>query len=471
MGANIAGRKQALCADSQKHSFPPENQLAFGRMNEPTALPRPFFEQVFGVRRDELVAVAWSFVYFSCVLSSYYMLRSVREAMAVEVGFWNVPWLFSGTFVAMLLIAPVFGFIASRYPRKVFLPWVYYFFTVNILIFWAVFTANPEGSETFKTVGITFFIWLSVFNLFVVSVFWSFMADIYSKAQSRRLFGLISAGGSAGAIVGPLVTSVLVIPLGFQSMLPISACILLVAVVCIGKLKRWVASEHVEDAEETMVSDRALGGTWLSGAAAVFKEPYLLWMAFGSVIASLMGTALYMFNIELAGQYFEGTDTRVQFFARLDFFTSSLALLGQLLIVRHSVSRLGVGITLSLLPIVSIAGFLLLAMHPVFMVVAVLTVVRRALGFGLMKPTSDMLYSVVPDEQKYKSKNFIDTAIYRGGDLFGTWTIRGLQALGLGIGGIALVLLPFGIIWAGLTLLLGREYMRRDAASRSASAD
>ncbi len=440
-------------------------------MNDPTASPQPYFERILGVRRDELVAVAWSFVYFFCVLSSYYMLRSVREAMAVEVGFRNVPWLFSGTFVAMLLIAPVFGFIASRFPRKTFLPWVYYFFTANILIFWGLFTSNPEGSETFKTVGITFFIWLSVFNLFVVSVFWSFMADIYTKTQSRRLFGLISSGGSAGAILGPFMTSVLVVPIGFENMLPISAAILLVAVVCISKLKRWVAVEHESDAESTVVSDRALGGTWLSGAAAVFREPYLIWMGCGSVIASLMGTALYMFNIELAGQYFESTDTRVQFFARLDFFTSSLALLGQLLVVRHSVSRLGLGITLAIMPIISIAGFLLLAVHPVFMVVAVLTVVRRAIGFGLTKPSSDMLYSVVPDEQKYKSKNFIDTAIYRGGDLFGTWTIRGLQGLGLGISGIALVLLPFGIIWAALAILLGREYLRREAAMKPAASN
>ncbi|MEM6511902.1 MAG: MFS transporter [Pseudomonadota bacterium] len=434
-------------------------------MSDPTALPQPFVERVFGVRRDEFVAVAWSFVYFFCVLSSYYMLRSVREGMATAVGASNVPWLFSGTFVAMLVIAPVFGLIASRLPRRIFLPWVYFFFVLNILAFRGLFALFPEGTEYFSNVGVAFFIWLSVFNLFVVSVFWSFMADIYSKTQSRRLFGFISAGGSAGSMLGPGVSSLIVVPLGFENLLPISACILLVAVICIGRLKAWVAVEHEHDAQETVASGRALGGKWWTGIAAVFREPYLVWMACGSVIASLMGTALYIFNIELAGQYFDITDTRVQFFARLDFFTGALAFLAQLLVVRHSVSKLGVGITLALMPLLSIVGFSLLAANPAFIVVAVLTVVRRALGFGLTKPTSDMLYSVVPDEQKYKSKNFIDTAIYRGGDLFGAWTVRGMQTLGLGIAGIALVMVPVGLIWIGLAILLGREYKRRDEAA------
>ncbi|MEM9689016.1 MAG: MFS transporter, partial [Pseudomonadota bacterium] len=286
-------------------------------MSDPTALPQPFVERVFGVRRDEFVAVAWSFVYFFCVLSSYYMLRSVREGMATAVGASNVPWLFSGTFVAMLVIAPVFGLIASRLPRRIFLPWVYFFFVLNILAFRGLFALFPEGTEYFSNVGVAFFIWLSVFNLFVVSVFWSFMADIYSKTQSRRLFGFISAGGSAGSMLGPGVSSLIVVPLGFENLLPISACILLVAVICIGRLKAWVAVEHEHDAQETVASGRALGGKWWTGIAAVFREPYLVWMACGSVIASLMGTALYIFNIELAGQYFDITDTRVQFFARL----------------------------------------------------------------------------------------------------------------------------------------------------------
>ena len=436
-----------------------------------TVPQQPAYERIFGVRREELVAVAWSFVYFFCVLSSYYMLRSVRETMAVEVGFRSIPWLFSGTFLTMLVIAPVFGLLASRIPRKTLLPWVYVFFVANILIFRVLFWMFPEGAQTtegveaFKRVGVGFFIWLSVFNLFVVSVFWSFMADIYTKSQSRRLFGFISAGGSAGAIIGPFFASRMVIPIGFENMLPISACILLVAVVCIGRLKDWVVSEHSRNVDDTVASDHSLGGTWWNGILSVFRERYLVWMACGSVIASLMGTALYLFTAELVTEAIPTTDARVQFFATIDWITNSVAFLFQLLVVRHSVERLGLGITLMIMPVVSIIGFILLASHPLLLIVAILTIARRAIGFGLTKPTSDMLYSVVPDDQKYKSKNFIDTAVYRGGDLFGAWTVRGLQTVGLGIAGIALVMVPVGLIWVALAFSLGREYKRRDADS------
>ena len=179
--------------------------------------------RVLGLERHEYYAVAWSFIYFFCVLSAYYMLRSVRETMAVEGGVQNVPWLFSSTFIVMLAATPAFGWVASRFPRRQFLPWVYYFFAANILLFWAGFSHAIHNDMSFVWIGRAFFVWLSVFNLFVVSVFWSFMADIYSREQCRRLFGVISAGGSAGALLGPLATGLLVVPIGFHNLLPISA--------------------------------------------------------------------------------------------------------------------------------------------------------------------------------------------------------------------------------------------------------
>ncbi|MDJ0758106.1 MAG: MFS transporter [Woeseiaceae bacterium] len=424
--------------------------------------PALALENVFGIKKEEFTAVAWSFIYFFCVLSSYYMLRSVRETMAAAVGAVNIPWLFSGTFVAMLLVAPVFGWIASRYPRRRFLPWVYYFFAFNILLFWLGFSSAIEQSGDFVWLGVAFFIWLSVFNLFVVSVFWSFMADIYTKSQSRRVFGIISAGGSAGALLGPLATSELVVLIGFQNLLPISAAILLFGVVCITQLRRWVEAEHVDDIETTAASDKPLGGSLWAGATALYKTRFLLVICGTSIIASLLGTALYMFMIDLVGEAFSNPDERTQVFARIDAATNFLALFMQMIVVKQSVSRLGVGLTLAIMPFISIIGFALLAFNPAFVVIAILQVVRRSVGFGLSKPTNDMLYSVVPPEQKYKSKNFIDTAIYRGGDLIGTWTIRLLLPLGIPV--ISLVLLPFAAIWVGLAIWLGREYRRRDSA-------
>jgi AAA family ATP:ADP antiporter len=388
------------------------------------------------------------------------MLRPVRESMAVESGVENVPLLFSSTFLVMLVAAPAFGWVASRYPRRQFLPWVYLFFVVNILLFYAGFSYAIRNDIDFVWLGRAFFVWISVFNLFVVSVFWSFMADIYSHDQGRRLFGLISAGGSAGALLGPIATSALVVPIGFQNLLPISAGLLLFAIYCIAKLRRWVETQHPEDAVETAASTQPLGGSALGGIRQVTSSRYLSLIAVSSIIASLMGTALYMFMTELVGDAVQGADNRTQIFGYIDGATNLLALLGQLLLVNRSVRTFGVGITLAILPIVSLIGFTILALNPALLVVAVLQAVRRGIGFGFTKPTNDMLYSVVTPNEKYKAKNFIDTAIYRGGDLIGTWTVKLIWAIG--VSGISVVMLPIAVAWGAIALWLGRDYNRRD---------
>jgi AAA family ATP:ADP antiporter len=432
-------------------------------MSQPTPVSeqRPLLNRVLGLERHEYYAVAWSFVYFFCVLSAYYMLRSVRETMAVEGGVQNVPWLFSSTFIVMLAVTPVFGWVASRFPRRQFLPWVYYFFVLNILLFWAGFSYAINNGLSFVWLGRAFFVWLSVFNLFVVSVFWSFMADIYTREQSRRLFGVISAGGSAGALIGPLATGSLVVPIGFQNLLPISASLLLFGVYCITRLRRWVESEHRGEIESTMAATAPLGGTLLGGISLVTRSKYLSAIGLASIIASLLGTALYMFMTELVGEAFASTDERTRTFAFIDAATNTMAMLVQLFIVKRAVWRFGVGITLSLLPIISIVGFALVAINPSFLVVAAVQATRRAVGFGLSKPTNDMLYSVVTPEEKYKSKNFIDTAVYRGGDLIGTWTVRALW--GLGFAGISIIMLPFAALWVAIALWVGKAYRAYDS--------
>ena len=198
----------------------------------PSDTPRAtLFNRVFGLEKPEYLPVAWSFAYFFCVLSSYYILRPVRESMAVGSGPNTIPWLFFGTFVTMLVATPVFGWVASRYPRRKFLPWVYLFFISNILIFWAVFTIAIGNNSGHIWLSRVFFVWVSIFNLFVVSVFWSFMADIYTREQGRRLFGFIAAGGSIGALIGGLATSILVVQIGFQNLFPTAAGLLVVALM------------------------------------------------------------------------------------------------------------------------------------------------------------------------------------------------------------------------------------------------
>ncbi len=427
-----------------------------------------FITRVLGVERDELIAVAWSFVYFFCIMSAYFMLRSVREAMAIVGGVQNIPWLFTGTFVLMLMTTPLFGWIASRYSRKTFLPWVYYFFIANILIFFVVFTYVQNNNLSLLWISRAFFVWLSVFNLFVVSVFWSFMADIYTKQQSRRLFGVISAGGSAGALVGPLVTSVLVIPIGFKNLLPISALLLLLGVYCVYRLREWVTHrDRTARTTNSARSEKPIGGTAWAGVRFVVNQRYFSAIAMALLCANFLGGAMYMYLAQMVSVTFEGTDRQTQVFAFMDAAINGLSFVGQLLIVKHSVRKLGIGWTLSLLPLLSILGFAILAFNPTFAIIAGFQVLRRSLGFGFSKPTSDMLYSVVSPEAKYKAKNFIETTIYRGWDVVSTWTIRSIGSIGLS--GVALVCVPVAVIWMLIVRWIGREYQTRDEAM-SASA-
>jgi AAA family ATP:ADP antiporter len=441
--------------------------------NNPTSNLRTFlFGKAFGIKRLEYAPVAWSFAYFFCVLSSYYILRPVRESMAVGSGADTIPYLFLATFVLTMLATPIFGWVTSKYPRRIFLPWVYLFFISNILIFWVVFAQVDEEGSTHVWLGRAFFVWLSVFNLFIVSVFWSFMADIYTREQGRRLFGFITAGGSIGALIGAAATTAYVTQIGVQNLFPIAAILLLAAVLCIRHLRGWVAHEHESEIDETVETDKPLGGNPFSGITHVVGSNYFLAIVVCSIIASLLGTALYMFAAQLVEVSIPGADARTEFFSHINSWTNLFALLGQMFFVRHVVARFGIGRSLAVLPLVSIAGFIILAFDPVLAVVAFLTIARRALGFSFSKPTSDMLYSVVTPEEKYKTKNFIDTAVYRFGDIVGTWSVKlmmgvsigGLSFVGLSIVGVSVAMLPFAVIWSVASLWLGREYKRKALA-------
>ena len=422
-----------------------------------------YLGRYLGIRADEVRAVAWSFAYFFCILSAYYLLRPVRDAMAIVGGVPNIAWLFTGTFTVMVIAAPIFGWTASRFPRKQFLPWVYYFFILNILIFYGLFAFTEHKEINQIWIGRAFFVWLSVFNMFVVTVFWSFMADIWSREQSRRLFGIITAGGSTGAFLGPIMTAKLVVPLGFKNLLPLSALLLLAGVYCIYQLRQWVRGRDDAVTTDTVASNKPIGGSALEGMRLVFAKPYYSAIALMLILANFVGVAAYTYMAELVSTTFDNTDRQTQVFAWIDAAINALSFIGQLLLVKHSVNKLGVGMTLTLLPVASAIGFALIALHPAFAVMAVFQVARRSLTFGFAKPTSDMLYAIVSAEEKYKAKNFIETAVYRFGDLVAVWSIKFLG--GIGITGIALICIPIAIVWSATTLWIGREYNRLDKAA------
>jgi AAA family ATP:ADP antiporter len=304
-------------------------------------------------------------------------------------------------------------------------------------------------------------VWLSVFNLFVVSVFWSFMADIYSKEQCRRLFGVITAGGSTGAFLGGLATSLLVVPIGFQNLLPLSAFLLLIAVFCVYRLRHWTAQRETAANQNNVETESALGGGALDGIKRVFTSPYFSAIAMALVLANFLGGVMYFYMAQMVSFEFPDTDEQTRVFALLNTVTTAASFIGQLLIVRHSVRRLGVGVTLAVMPVVAVIGFAVLAINPTFIVLAVLQVSLRSIGFGFTKPTSDMLYSVASPEARYKAKNFIDTAVYRGADLTAIWSIRFMSTIGMGLGAISVVCIPLAIAWASISLWIGRQYNSR----------
>ena len=287
------------------------------------------------------------------------------------------------------------------------------------------------------------------------------MAEIYTREQGRRLFGFITSGGSIGALMGGIATSYFSVRIGFQSVFPFSATMLLLAIFCIRRLRREVTQYRDETSPIERASEKPLGGNPFAGITHVFSSRFFSYIAVKSIIASLLGTALYMFTAQLVQQHIPDTNEQTQFFSNINNWTNLLALIGQMLVVNRVVHRLGIGVSMTLLPLASVAGVLLLALQPTLGIVALLTVLRRALGFGFSKPTTDMLYSVVTPEEKYKTKNFIDTAVYRAGDVVGILSIRGLFALGMGIPGISILMLPYAALWASISLWLGSDYRRR----------
>ncbi len=418
------------------------------------------FDKVFGLARHEYAAAAWSFFYFFCVLSAYYILRPVREMLGISGGPENLPYLFMASFAVMLLATPVFGWITSRYPRKTFLPWVYGFFIVNILIFWAIFSQRIDEGQSHVWLGRVFFVWLSVFNLYVVSVFWSFMADIYTREQGRRLFGLLSSGGSFGALLGGFATSMFVVDVSFHNLFPIAALLLAFAIICIRQLRKWVTHEGHEQPGHSVEMGASLGGNALAGATHANSSNYFRVIVVVSVIASLLGTALYLFRAELVQESISDVNLQTQFFSNINIATNFLTIIGQMFLVRYVVRRFGIGIALSIMPALSVLCFVWVALDPSLLVIAYVDIIRRASGFTFSKPSTDMLYSVVTPEEKYKTKNFIETTVYRFGDVVGIWAIL-LMLLRVGMSTVSMIMVPFALIWTFAGLWLGKDYRRR----------
>ncbi len=402
------------------------------------------------VEPGEGAAVGWAFAYFFLLLASYYILRPLRDEMGIAGGIDKLPWVFTGTFIAMLAAVPLFGLITARLPRHRFLPLVYGFFIVNLLLFYAAFQLEAWREVTARA----FFIWVSVFNLFVVSVFWSFMVDLFSSPQGKRLFGLIAAGGTAGAITGPSVTALLVAPLGPVNLLPLSALLLAGALLCIGQLGRW---SQQRPSVPAAAAKEPLGGSIIAGLTLIVRSPYLLGLALFMLLFTTLSTFIYFEQAHIIAQSFASSAERTRFFALLDLAVNTLTVVTQVLITSRLLTRLGVAASLALLPLLSAAGFALLALTPVLAVLVGFQVVRRAGEYAITRPARELLYTVVDRETKYKAKNALDTVVYRGGDALAGWMFAGLKSLGLGLAAVAWIAVPLALAWTAVAAWLGHR--------------
>jgi ATP:ADP antiporter, AAA family len=424
---------------------------------------------VVDVRPGETKAMFLSAAYFFFVLSSYYILRPIRDAMG-SGELENVPYMFTVVLVTMVLLNPVYGAIVARYRRQQFIPYTYRFFSLNLVLFFLGLTFLPESAVPW--IGRMFFVWVAVFNLFVVSVFWAFMADVFRSSQGKRLFGFIGAGGTIGAMTGSLLTSQLVEVVGVTGMLLASAAMIEVATQIVKALGHHATENPVipagsATAEATdcdvPVLDEAVGGSAWEGIRHALSNRFLLGIVAFMLLFTIGSTFLYFQRLALVADAFTDPAARVQFFARVDLIVNLLTLITQAYFTARLIKWLGVTWTLALLPAISIVGFLVLGAMPTLIVLVAFESVRRATNFAVARPTRELLFTVVSREDRFKAKNFIDTFTYRAGDQIGngSWWLMATK-LGLGVTTISFIAAPLMGLWLALALWLGWQFRARE---------
>ena len=413
--------------------------------------------RVVAVQRKEIVGLLWSFAFFFFVLCAYYIIRPLRDEMGVTLGPQRLPWLFSAVLVVMLAAVPLFGWVVSTFARRRIVPVVYGFAIANLLGFWLCFASGAHGA----IVAATFFVWVSVFNLFVVSLFWSLMSDLYRSDQASRLYGFIAAGGSAGALAGPLFTQSLVGILGATNLLLVSALLLLAATKAALVLRRLFAGISARQSEE-----RPLGKGLLAGAIAVWRSPYLFRIALWILVANLVSTLFYLEQARIVGETLTDRTQRVQLFARLDLAVSIATILAQVFLTARVLERFGLTAAIATLPAFAALGLVGLALSPTLAVIVSILATERALAFAISNPAMKVLYTVLEPEQKYKAQNFNDTVVFRAGDAASGWIFNSLaKSLGLSLAAVAGITLPLAAFWLLLSLRLGRGHAQRAAGT------
>jgi ATP:ADP antiporter, AAA family len=401
---------------------------------------------------QERAAALWSFAYFFTLLAGYYVLRPLRDQMGIAGGVRALPWMFTATFVALIVAQPLYGALVARLTRARFIPVVYHFFAANLALFWLLLSLHIAT----VMVARTFFVWVSVFNLFAVVVFWSFMADLFTSEQGKRLFGFIGAGGTAGALLGPVITIGLSVPLGPANLLIVAIVFLELAVFCVYRLERCTDAP-----QGPRQNEERLGGSAFAALPELVRSQYLLGVGAWVSLLSFGATILYFMQANIVASTIHGAGAQTRVFASIDLAVGLLTLATQVFATGRLLKRFGTGKAAGALPAVYAAGFAALALAPSLAVVVVTQVTQRWMHFAIANPARQVFYTVVAREEKYKAKNLIDVVIYRGSDALYGWVFDSLQTLGLKLGAIALCALPVVAGWLVLSAALGRSQERR----------
>jgi ATP:ADP antiporter, AAA family len=429
--------------------------LAGESPRQDSALHR-LLSRIIEVKASEVPALAWSWLYIFSLLSSYYIMRPIRDQMGVAGGVNNLQWLFTGTLVGMLALNLPFSYLVKTFPREKFIAISYRFFAANILLFaLALYAATPQQTIW---IGRIFFIWVSIFNLFVVSIFWQMIVDVFTSEQGKRLFGFIAAGATLGAIAGSAFTVSTVEHMAPGYLMLGAAIMLEVAVFCVRRLSRLSASlserPHVEP-------EAPIGGTLLAGFRDALSSGYLLNVSLFLLLYAVTSTFLYFQQADVVSHVFASRARQTAFFASVDLGVNVLTLAVQLFLTGRILKRFGVGTTLSILPIFSVIGFGAIALIPTLASVVGFQLMRRAGNFAITRPTREVLFTVLPREDRYKAKSFIDTAVYRLGDQLGAWSFALLTtALGLGLTQVSVVAAALSGCWLANSRWLGRRQER-----------
>jgi ATP:ADP antiporter, AAA family len=413
---------------------------------------KKLFAKIVDVKPNEVRALWLSFVFFFVVLAGYYVIRPIRDNIGAN-NFENLWWMFTVVLITMIAANALFSAIVSRMSRRRFIPIAYRFFIVNLVIFFFLMRMAPPGKQPW--VDGCFFVWVSVFNLFATTVFWSFMTDLFTTEQGKRLFGFIAVGGSLGGILGPIITASLVHHVSTGVLLLICAAMLEVAAQSV---RFFPAEFRTQDPHgESAVAEKPIGGGIWEGITHICRSPYLFGLFLFILLYTLTSTWTYFQQAELTKVGFTDRAARTAFFAKLDFSVNTLTLFLQVFLTGRLMKFLGVTVTLLFMPVLSLFGFAAMGIAPVIAMLATFQVARRASTFAFMRPAREVLFIVLRREDKYKAKSFIDTFGYRCGDQLGAWSYKGLQELGLGLSAISFIAVPVVAGWCALGVWLGRK--------------